>query len=323
MKAFFAALLAVATCSLVAQERNPRDWARVILKNSVDAQPRIRMKGTRAVEELGGPQAIRYQDFVLRDGLRVRITYPESSQRYGQILVETPEARLEWIPSENLIRRMKGNRLGGGAILHRLAELARAGDAKVREFAAQPIAGRRAYGVAAHSPRGTVALKLHIDAETGLILKSEHFAPDGARRGGFEFTSVEFDPQIPDGAFVLRKPGARIVDVPDSDAPEARVPWRVLIPGHLPAGMEEVQRQVREMQGRKVLMIHYRGGRFNMTLFQAPGDHAPPRPEIGDRLNYVTRKVGDIWLVLVGNMPPEMLNRILSSVRPANEPSHL
>lgn len=125
MKAFFAALLAVATCSLVAQERNPRDWARVILKNSVDAQPRIRMKGTRAVEELGGPQAIRYQDFVLRDGLRVRITYPESSQRYGQILVETPEARLEWIPSENLIRRMKGNRLGGGAILHRLAELAR------------------------------------------------------------------------------------------------------------------------------------------------------------------------------------------------------
>ncbi|MFN8140583.1 MAG: hypothetical protein U0R49_12375 [Fimbriimonadales bacterium] len=318
---FIAALLCIAALvPSYAQRRPLADSARVILRNAFAAQEKLKMRGTRVVEQYENGFQGKYTDHLLRDGMKVRITFGENAPNKGHVAVETPDGRMEFSPRENLIRRMKGDHSGAGVVLKRLVEAVRTGTVQLKEFDTRPIAGRRAYGVGAMTQNGLAVLKLWIDAETGLVLKTEHFSPDGTKRGGYEFTSVEYNPSIPADAFELRKPGVRVVDMEGSGAggtTDTRPNWRVVAPSWLPPGLVEQQRAVKELRGRKVLMIHYRGGGKNLTLFQAPGGEAPEPPDkpSGTQVRFLSRKVGEIWVVAVGNLPLAQLERVLNSVR--------
>ncbi len=299
--------------SAAAQQRPIRDAARAILKRAVEAQSKIRMRGVRSVEQLEGPLQGRYVDYLLRDGLRTRITFPENAPNHDTIIIETPAWREEFNPRENVIRRMKGERAGSGMMLQRLFEVAKNGGARIQEFDAQPIAGRKAIGIAAVAPNGTAAARLWIDQATGLVLKAEHYAPDGTKRGGYEFTRVEYDPNIPPNAFSLPRKGVRVIDVGE---PGVKVGWQIVAPTWIPDGMREAQRQSRMLNGREILMIHYKGPGMNMTVFQAPGTDAPMPPDRPKaRIAFVSKKIGKIWVVVVGNLGRDVLQRVLNSVR--------
>jgi hypothetical protein len=284
-----------------------------MLRRAVRQQPQLRYSGERMVELVVDGDRRVLTEFVLRDGPRARITYPEDSPRRGFVVVETDEGRWEFNPTKNEIRRSRPQR---GEAIHLLGGLVRAvEEGRFRAMPLEPdnVAGRRASGVAISDAKGNVARRLWIDAETGLILKAEQFGRVGERLASFAFRRVNFDPVIRPGDFgPIRREGAKIVN----DEQDFDVPWTVRVPSWLPPGFEESGRGLRSVGTRPVLLIHYSDGTRHFSLLQAAGRTAPEpdtdRPARGVNLRQI--RLGDVWFVVVGNLEPETLDRVVQSI---------
>lgn len=282
-----------------------------LLQKVVRTQPKLRFSGTRKIETILRGDRIRWVEYVLRSGMRLRITYPEDSPRHGFVVIQNGRERLEYNPHTNQILRTVPKKL---ELIERLGHLREAAKNKritLRLFDSEPIASRPTHGLLIADKQGNIAQKYWIDRETGLILKAVLFDKSGAEHASFEFLRVNYNPIIKESDFRIRMNSPHIE--PKNPQPE----FRALTPTWLPEGVREVERVVRAHDGRQILMIHFSDGVHHISLFQSPGKEPPPLPPGASRrgVNICKTNRNSLWVVAIGNLKPETLDKILLSLR--------
>lgn len=303
--------LGLALLGSVWAQSPPPNRALGVLERSFAAQPSLRFAGVRMLEVRSGPHPKKIIEYVLRDGMNTRITFPEDSPRRGFVIVERGDERITFDPHLNEIRHSRGVRIEAVGQLGRVIRGVRDGAIRAQLFQGGEVAGRPTVGVSLSDGHRNVARKYWIDEQTGLILRGEQYDRVGYPMGSFEFTRLNFNPQIPEGAFVLRRAGAKVVE----ESLDIQVPWPIFRPTWVPEGFEEIGHSIRRLGPVEVVVMHYTDGRKHFSIFQGQGRQIPRIPL--EREEWVSRsqRVERNWLVAIGNVASETLERVLRSVR--------
>lgn len=290
----------------------PPSRALELLRRCARMQPQLRFSGERTVELVVDGERQVLTEFVLRDGLRSRTTYPENSPRRGFVVLEIPEGRWEFNPIRNEIRRSPPRRDEAIQLLVEQLRAAENGRLTVQPLEQLTIAGVKAVGVGIGDASGNLGRKMWLDPESGLILKAVQVGRVGQRLAAFEFKRVNYEPVIRPGDFEpLRREGAKYI----TDEPDFDVPWEVMAPAWLPPGFEPSGRGLRNLGGRPVVLLHYSDGRRHFTVFQSNGPRPPELPPRPARdINSRASRSGDVWSVAMGNLDGETLERVVQSI---------
>src|SRR5262245_22963865 len=72
-----------------------------LLQKAMERSKKQRFSGSRLVEMKMGPNRVRHTEYVLRDGERTRIEFPDASPFQGQIIVEANGERRHFFPDRN------------------------------------------------------------------------------------------------------------------------------------------------------------------------------------------------------------------------------
>ena len=203
----------------VGQQQPKRDFGLMpdlppILKKAVESAPKIRYSGLRTVEFREGPDREKYSETVIKDGSRSRSEIGTGSKNAGQIIVEDGEQRLHFFPDLNEIHVLPLQR---EEALSRLMRFLRPGPRKL-ELSVEDgvkVAGIETKSVSVKDKDGNVITRLWIDPESGMILKRELYDPVGAVVGGFEFTRINFRPNIREDDFKIDRRGAKRLTLSD------------------------------------------------------------------------------------------------------------
>jgi hypothetical protein len=244
----------------------PKNMPPLLLKALASA-PKQRFTGTRVVEYRRGPDTVRYEEQIIRDGSRLRIEFPSDSPYAGQIVVEDGRVRRHFYPDRNEIRILPPRREEVMGRLHRLVK----GGGRKFSFVtgtSTNIAGVMAQPVSVQDAEGNVLQRLYIDPRSGVVLKRVLFDHVGTPRGSFAYTRIDLTPNINPSVFQINRRGARIVTPTDAlrelvkDGPFV---FRMLPPS---TGFRlDFSRQIRP-EGKPVLMQIYAGRGGRLTLFQ-------------------------------------------------------
>ena len=192
----------------------PADWP-PILQRAFKSAFQLKYSGTRVVIFRRGPERRKTTEYILKDGPRLRIEYPDDSMNAGQVIVENGRERQHFFPEVNEIHI--------GPAMHddafeKLRMFLRPGGrfpVKIALGQAEAVAGQRAGLVLLNDPRGNTIQRLWIDERTGLILKRELYDPVGAVVGSFEFTKVNYGPVIRREDFKIVRRGAQVITPED------------------------------------------------------------------------------------------------------------
>lgn len=175
------------------------------------ASSRLPYSGVRTLEFVGKKGRQTHVEFVIHDGDRTRIEFPQGTPFAGQVVVEDAKQRQQYFPKRNEIEILPPrNDVTMVRLENAFRKAARSGWV-IGTLPGEDIAGYATVQAYVNDPRGNVRQRLWIDPNTGMILRRVIFAPGGALQAGFEFTQLRYNPSIPGGTFVLNKPGARIV----------------------------------------------------------------------------------------------------------------
>ena len=289
-----------------------------ILRRVGAAEEGLLFTGVRKTEDLeeDGPRVV--VERVLRQGRRMRIEFPDSRELRGQIIVESPRDRLHYNPAANEIRVLPPRELALFGMPERPMAGGGAGPPRPR-FRVDD--GGQVAGVATRlvefiGPQDRPIRRLWIDPKTFAVLKAEAFGRRGERLAGFEYSRINYQPEIPAGSFELNIPGARLV-TPEDDL--ERVCRRLGLPMfRLPreTGFRLVSVRPLARGGVSAVMQSYGGPGQRVSLFVVKGDVDPRRLQQtgGEWANSHTWTARGVRLVLIGDMTTEELRRLAQQV---------
>jgi len=299
--------------------RSPGPFAAVgrvppILRLALRAARTLRYTGTRVIEFRTSDRPKRHVEYILKDGPRSRVWFPESSPYSGQIIIEKGGTRYHYMPNTGEIQ--KSSARGGDAYV-RLVQAIREGRyvARVREDGA--VAGIHTRAVSIEEPGGAVVQRLWIQPGTGMVLKRVLYDASGAGVGFFEFQSLEFNPTIKSGDFAFGAANVKYVQLRDKIADAARRTG--LMPFSVPANRGYDLRTVHVLRPRSphpILVQTYHGTQGFVSLFQTTGPinaRLLEKVAAGRYQTYTWRQNGSNF-ALVGDPEVAELHRIASLV---------
>src|ERR1044072_3912776 len=275
------------------------------LRRALAAFGKIKYSGKRTVEALNDGNRHRHIEFVIADGQRSRIWFPDDSDLKGQIIVETPKERRHYLPGRNELQVMPPRR---EQAFERIAQMANR-RLSFDSTAGGQIANVQTQLVTISDKNGNVFEKLWIEPRSGMILKREMYDRAGSIEASFEFTEVNLNPTINRTDFVLEHKGANVI------TPETVLRRLVkrgsFMPVRLPAGgaYELEAARVQQIAGQPVLVQHYMGNGHRITLYQLKVAVNPQRLGRMERENVqiYSWQSGDTSFVIVGDIPdPEL-----------------
>ena len=181
------------------------------LRNALNAGG-LSYTGTRTVEFLTGQRWRTHTEYVTHQGARTRIEVAVARGK-GPVAVEDGTQRWEYFPGRNEIEQLPARnddsirRLAGQVASH-IRERWTIGQEDGGEVAG--IATKLAVFT---DRRGVVRERLYIDPQTGMILKRIVYDLAGAEKAGFRYETIDYTASIPEQAFALNFPGAKVVTV--------------------------------------------------------------------------------------------------------------
>jgi len=284
-----------------------------ILRRMVESSGRLKYTGARTVEFRLNGERSRNVEFITVDGKNLRVEFAEGSPSFGKIIVENPRGRFQFDPSKNEIEQVPPQR---DELVGRLRGLIMGPrKTKILEAPGGAIAGRSTTAVTFSDPRGNPVQKIWIDTETGLPLKRDVFDPSGSRVGSYEFTRINYRPNIRPEDFEIRRRGAKVV-APSDRAKKASVTLGFESWGLGGAAELVNARAIGEKQD--TLMLAYRVNGTRVSLFQTRGDVNAGRLRKfgGDRLTSYRWSAHGSTFVLVGSLPEDQLKRLAGTLTP-------
>lgn len=275
-KSFVHGLPFLLSLAVSAQPRPEIDLPPIVRK-AVQSYMTLRYTGTRVLEFKVGPDKRRHTEYVIRDGGRSRIEFPQGSKFAGQVIVETGGKRYHYFPDLKEIRVQPARRDEAFGRIFKF--MGRGGRRfKVSTAPGAVVAGIRTEQAVMSDQEGNVAERIHIDPRSGLILKLELFDETGLPVGGYEFSQVNLNPTIDQralGPLFIR--GAKMV------SPRDLARRLALQGGFLAAtipdgsGWQLEHSRVFKVSGVPVFAQIYMGGPGRLSLFQVKEEIEPSR----------------------------------------------
>ncbi len=311
----------IAISSFSVAQRGPSDWPlwgdHPLLKKCIDALPKLRYAGIRRVTVQDGRDNKSYTERILRDGLNVRIEFPNDSPYAGQITIDTPEKRLQYLPGPNEIRQLGirrsdwGRRPGGEGRPPRQAP-----KITYSVKSGQRIAGRKTTLLEMKiGDEQRLGQRLWIDQSKAMVLKREIYGGRGESLGGFEFTSIKYDVRIPSNAFEINRPGAKLI------TPIIELKRLATEIGVNPLRINDKSFELtssRKFQIEKVNIIRQsywsKDGRISLFLSKSPIKNEWLKGPDADRFSVITGTRGSTYWVLMGEVKSEILKRLSTSL---------
>ncbi len=283
-----------------------------LLQRIMQAQGGLRFSGARMVEFRQGADLRSHEELILRDGPRVRITFPEGSPFAGQVIVENRKQRLQYFPDKNEIRVLPARLEDAMDRFGNLVRQVRQNGFQFRVAAGGDVAGIHTQSISFTDAKGNIVQRLWADPNTGMVLKRELYDAVGAKAGAFEYRQINYRPNLSDGDFDIRRKGARLVTMDDQLLEVAKS--LSMRPYRIPAGEPYELQNVRAIRLRKMGVLHelYAGTGKRISLYQChmPLDRMKAKRLAGERLNVVSFSVRGSNFMLVGDADQGELERL-------------
>lgn len=308
MNSRIASLIALATFAACsgAQVGGRLDQVPPALRLAIRSLPNLKFSGTRNVEVLDGAERVRYQEYVLRDGPRTRIWFPNASPFAGQIIVENARARKHFFPGRNEIEVGPPKR---EEAFGRLINLLKQGTISCSAEPGGTIAGNPTSLISIRE-RGNVLQKLWIDAQ-GMVLRRDLFDMVGARVGHYEFTEIDYSPRLEATDFDLARRGAKLVTQADLARKLASDAGLSVV--LLPESEEYQLESSRVLKGARIPVLHlvYIRPGASVSLFQARGIvDLPVMRRAARGMAAVSWNAGGNTFALIGNVSDDEVHRL-------------
>jgi outer membrane lipoprotein-sorting protein len=305
------ALLGVASAIGYAQSTERPD----ILNKVVAASKKLRYSGIRKVHMKFGPDVVQHTEYILKDGMKTRISFPDEGSFRGQIIVETENERRHYFPDRNQIeimppRReeyfMRIGRLGGGK-----------SPVKYLVESGEEVAGQNSKRVSMISSSNRPFMKMWIDPNTGLVLKRVVYDREGNPQATSEFVKVDYRPSFKKSDFELNLRGAKVV------TPRDRLQEMVQRGGFQsvafspkdPYKLESVRIQRIENVSALVQVYVKSDGRVSLYQVKAAIDPSRLKPRgRGTRYSTYSWTRGEASFVLVGELPEAKLRELATKL---------
>ncbi len=320
------ALTALAALGLMAaalaQNPRPPDGGRdlnlpPVLAKAFRSAFKLTYSGEREVAFRRGHERVRHVEYILKQGPRIRITFPENSPMAGQIVVENGGERQHFMPATNEI--FIGPAMHDDSFKKLMVFFRKEGDERPRVVTTpgEPVAGIRTTLVALQDPKGNVFQRLWIDDRSGMILKRELYDPVGGLVGSFEFTKVNFNPDVVANDFRINRPNAVAVTARDAARRLMREAGMASAFLKEESGMRLIgSRLLRRVENARVLILTYETGRAPLSLVQVVGKFESDRLVrlTGRQYKSFSWQLAGRTFVLIGDMDVEALKRLAGRV---------
>lgn len=290
------------------QQQGTADQMPPILRQALRKMASVRYSGTRNVAAFEGASREQHIEYVLRDGAKSRTWFPAGSPYAGQVIVETAQERRHYYPGKDEIHVRPAQREEAMA---RLMSLGRRSGIRIDVKDGASIAGRRTALVSIAEGAGNPMQRLWIDREHAVILKRELFDAVGTRVGYFEFTEIDFTPNLNEGDFELDRKGSKIVTPVDELLRLSRE--MKMTAARLPDGEGYRLNWARTLTGGRVPILQqmYSKPGVNVSLFQANADMTLPTARRAQRgMESLSWTRNGNTFALMGNVTAEELRRL-------------
>lgn len=288
-----------------------------VLAKAFRAAFKLTYSGERVLSFRRGPDRSRHTEYILKQGPRIRITFPVDSPMAGQVVVENGRERQHFFPSTNEIHVGPAMLDDSFNKLSMFFNKDRDEKPKVSVSPGETIAGQKTSVVALEDSRGHVFQRLWIDDRTGLILKRELYDSVGGVVGFFEFTKVNYNPDVRPDDFVIQR--ANAVRVTAEDLARRLMRENGMVAAFLKEdrGIKLIaSRQLRRVENARVMILTYETGRAPLSLVQVVGKFEPSRLDrlTGKQFNSYSWQMNGRTFVLIGDMEVSELKRLSSRV---------
>lgn len=317
---FLAGLVVTAGCAFAQRRGGPSGPVTTeipVFKKILEAHRTLRLAGVRRVDMKVDGERRQYFERVLQDGPRTRIEFPTDSPYAGQIWVETPERRLQFLPGPNEIRETHGR--SWDSAYRFLLDLGERGRKMFRMETADGgqiarIATKRIDII--RTQDGKFFQRLWVDEGRGMVLKRDIYDLKGERLGGYEFTRLKYGVPLPADAFEIKRPGAKIVTVETelkTLARELGVPAKRLPES---ASLKLLRVSKFKVDSVSVLRQFYAGSAGRFSLYITKGDVKPEwtRGLSSERFKVYEWRSGGFAYVLIGDAEVATLRRMAASL---------
>lgn len=247
-----------------------------IIRTAILAAPRLRMSGERVVGQLVKGEMVSHTEYILRDGRRVRVTFPTGSRFAGQIIVDDGVARRHYNPKNKQVNEQPSqvddtfNRFRGPNDQIRLPRLAISDGGT--------IAGVSTTLVSVLGKNDFVVQQLYIDSRTGAVLRRAGYNPNTrAMVAYFEYRSVNYNPTIGVSDFLINEPINRVVTPALQVRNQSR---RLGVPTVLlsaRSGFVLLSSRLNQQVGQGFVHELYRGPRGRLSVFVLKAQVDPSR----------------------------------------------
>jgi len=294
-----------------AQDRLPQ-----ILEFAKKSSGKLRYSGVRKVQMKFGPDMVQHTEYILRDGPRTRIWFPDEGSFRGQVIVETEKERRHYFPDRNQIDVMPARR---SEYMMRIGRNGKDGRPRILYKVAdgESIAGRGTTRVESSVANGPLFMRMWIDPKTGLILKRVLYGKNGQPQATFEFTSIDYTPNLKRSDFELNIRGAKVITPRDRlvDMVQRGGFQNVSLSPKDPYQLESVRIQRIENVSALVQVYVKNDGRVSLYQLKTPINPDRLRKSTrGERVSTHSWTKGGTSFVLIGDLPENKLREIARRV---------
>lgn len=284
-----------------------------ILRRLVESNAKAVFSGERTVTIRKGLKLVSHEEFVVKQGPRMRFEFPGNSPYHGQVIVDENGQRRHFYPREKVIRVEPSYE--DEAVVRLLKGSKKDIDALTDVSDGGKIASLSTQRVDVYDRLHQLRQQLWIDPKSGVLLKRVGYGPKGSRVASYAYSSIDFHPRIDAGAFRLPNEGVRVLtpaDLVRSLAKELKIVPFIL---DRQSGFRLVSAKRMKAAGEEVLAQIYVGPGGRLSLFEVPSIlSAPPPARPNAKTESVSRVMGRETIVLVGKYPKDTLTRLINGL---------
>ena len=283
-----------------------------ILKEAQEKSKKLRFSGTRVVTFYRAGKAESHEEYLTKDGSRMRIEFSKNSPFSGQVIIETPDVRKHYFPDRNELKespavgrkQFENFRFGG----------MRGGKPIISDGGT--LLGMKVTKVQYLDPMKNPAFEVFVDLKSGLAIKRVIYGPGGSIAGSFEFKKLIFNPSIAKGAFDFNRKGVKVIRPIDDLFAKAKE-LGVSAYGFKSTDAYKLDAvNLREMRGKKVLILNYamNDSRVTMFLLKPDADLAEIQKSGRRPQGFYAWKEAGASIILIGDASQDELQNLAKRV---------
>ncbi len=283
-----------------------------ILKDAQEKSKKLRFSGTRVVTFYRAGKAETHEEYLTKDGAKMRIEFSKNSPFAGQVIIETPDLRRHFFPDRNELKespaagrkQFESYRFGG----------MRGGKPVITDGGS--MLGMKVTKVQYLDPMKNPAFEVFIDLKSGLALKRVIYGPGGNVAGSFEFKQLNFNPTIARDAFSFNRKGVKIIRPIDDFFAKAKELGVTPYGFGNKDGYKLDAVSLREMRGKKVLILNYamNESRLTMFLLKPDADLAEIQKSSRRQQGFYAWKEAGASIILIGDASQDELQNLAKRV---------